>query len=43
MFLPWVGAEKICSRLEFRRKSGIFDATGPGPCQIEVTSLDFVL
>ena len=32
-----VGAEKICSRLEFRRKHGIFVATGPGPCQIEMT------
>ena len=28
---------------EFRRKNGILVATGPGPCQIEVTSLHFVL
>ena len=34
-FPSWVGAEKICSRLEFRQTDGIFVATGPGPCQIE--------
>ena len=34
---------KICSGFEFRRKNGILVATGPGPRQIEVTSLHFVL
>ena len=42
-FPSWAGAEKIRSEFEFRRKNGIFVATGPGPCsQIEMTSLDFV-
>ena len=42
-FLSWAGAEKIRSEFEFRRKNGIFVATGPGPySQIEMTSLDFV-
>ena len=32
-----------CSGFEFRRKQRNFVATVPGPCQIEMTSLDFIL
>ena len=38
-----MGVEKHCSELNFGRKNGIFDVTGPGPCQIKMTSFDFVL
>ena len=42
-FPSWAGAEKFAADLNFGEKNGIFVATGPGPCQIEVTSLHFVL
>ena len=37
------GAEKFAADLNFGEKKGILGATGPGPRQIEVTSLHFVL
>ena len=37
------GAEKFAVDLNFGEKNGILVATGPGPRQIEVTSLHFVL
>ena len=42
-FPSWAGAEKFAADLNFGEKNGIFVATGPGPRQIEVTSLHFVL
>ena len=39
----WAGAEKFCNGLEFRRKNGIFVASGPGPCHMAMTSLVFLL
>ena len=36
-------AEKFVEDLNFGEKNGILVVTGPGPCQIEVTSLHFVL
>ena len=38
----WAGAEKFAVDLNFGEKNGILVATGPGPPQIEVTSLHFV-
>lgn len=43
VFFLGAGAEKLCSGLNFGRKNGIFFVTGPGPCQIKMTSVDFVL
>ena len=42
-FPSWAGAEKFAADLNFGEKNGIFLATGPGPRQMEVTSLHFVL
>ena len=42
-FPSWAGAEKFAVDLNFGEKNGILVATGPGPRQIEVTSLYFVL
>ena len=42
-FPSWAGAEKCAADLNFGEKNGILVATGPGPRQIEVTSLHFVL
>ena len=42
-FPSWAGAEKFAVDLNFGEKNGILVATGPGPRQIEVTSLHFVL
>ena len=42
-FPSWAGAEKGAADLNFGEKNGSLVATGPGPCQIEVTSLHFVL
>ena len=38
-FPSWAGAEKFAVNLNFGEKNGILVATGPGPRQIEVTSL----
>ena len=40
-FPSWAGAEKFA--VEFGEKNGILVATGPGPRQIEVTTLHVVL
>ena len=42
-FPSWAGAEKCAVDLNFGEKTGILVATGPGPREIEVTSLHFVL
>ena len=42
-FPSWAGAEKFAAVLNFGEKNGILVATGPGPRQIEVTSLHFIL
>ena len=42
-FPSWAGAEKFAGDLNFGEKNGILVATGPGPRQIEVTSLHLVL
>ena len=43
-FPSWAGAEKFAVDLNFgEKKPGILVATGPGPRQIEETSLNFIL
>ena len=42
-FPSWAGTEKFAVDLNFGETNGILVATGPGPRQIEVTSLHFVL
>ena len=42
-FPSWAGAEKFAADLNFGEKNSILVATGPGPRQIEVTSLQVVL
>ena len=42
-FPSWAGAEKVAADFNFGEKNGILVAISPGPCQIEVTSLHFVL
>ena len=42
-FPSWAGAEKVAADVNFGEKNGILFTTGPGPCQIEVTSLLFLL
>ena len=42
-FPSWAGAEKFAADLNFSEKNGILVATGPGPRQIEVTSMKGVI
>ena len=42
-FPSWAGAKNYAANLNFDEKNRILVATGPGPCQIEVTNLHFFL